>query len=212
MNKARTFAVVCLLIASGLAWAAPGAAPGAAPAPAAAAPAAPTTRPADVAATAPAPAPVPVPAPTPAPAPVIAPAPASSPAAAPSPAATVPAATGPSPATKVAEPPKPTPKKLDAFVHGKNIAALPDQEIILELKGATDTPWEVVKIDGDSLQQVGKVEFKPKKEGDKEGPYTTTFKAVKEGKTTLQLQRLIEPGKKEKMEVKFSVTVAAAGP
>jgi predicted secreted protein len=117
----------------------------------------------------------------------------------------------PAPTTKAAEAPKLPAKKLDAFVHGKNITTAIDQDVVLELKGSTATQWEMLKLDGASLQQVGKIEFKPTAEGAKDGVYTATFKGVKEGKTTVQLQLLIEAGKPAKMEIKFTVTVAASG-
>ena len=113
--------------------------------------------------------------------------------------------------TATAEPPKVAPKKLDFLVHGKIVTATVNQELVLELRGAQATPWEVIKVDGPSVQQVGKVEFKPKAEGATDGTYTATFKAGKEGKTTIQLQAPIEAGKKDKMEIKFTVTVTAAG-
>jgi uncharacterized protein YndB with AHSA1/START domain len=117
----------------------------------------------------------------------------------------------PSATPKPAEPAKIAPKKLDAFVHGKTVTVVPDQEIVLELKGSTATPWELTKIDGDSVKQVGQVEFKPKADGAKDGTFTATFKAGKEGKAVIQFQSLMEPGKKDKMEVKFTVAVAAGG-
>jgi hypothetical protein len=123
-----------------------------------------------------------------------------------------PSAGGNVPETTTPKPPEPAKvpaKKLDAFVHGKTVTAVPDQEIVLELKGSTATPWELSKIEGDGAQQVGKVEFKPKTEGATDGTFTATFKTAKAGKAVIQFQSLMEPGKKDKMEVKFTVTVAA---
>jgi len=228
MNRTWSIAVVCLLVAACGAWAASAVPPASQPAPVVAPAPAPAPNPAPVVAPAPAPSTAPVISPTgtkpastgPAPATkAVEPTPATKAAEPPPttkpvepPPATKPVEPPP-PTTKAAEPPKPPAKKLDALAHGKTITAVPDQEIIVELKGTTETPWTLTKVDGTSLEQVGKVEFKPKKEGDKEGVYTATFKAVKEGKTTVLLEgtMIMDGGKKQKMEVKFSVTVAAAG-
>lgn len=75
----------------------------------------------------------------------------------------------------------------------------------------TTTPWTLDKIDGAAVEQVGKIEFAPKSEGAKDGLYTATFKGAKEGKATILLKGLVEAGKKDMKEMKFTVTVSAAG-
>lgn len=187
MSK-HVVALVCLLAVAGYVWAAP---EGSA-----------TTKPV---AAEPAPAASPAPATTPIVEPAQPPkAAATEPAPSPTPAASAPAS---KPATKPA--PKPAAIKLDVFAHGRTIPAVMDQDLVLELKGTTDTPWEVIKVEGASVQQMGKVEFKPTKEGEKAGTYTVHFKASREGQTTITLSSLIEAGKKPTKEMKFTVTVAA---
>ena len=129
----------------------------------------------------------------------------------PSPSASASPSPSPTPATSPAETPKPAPKKVGVFDHGRTISVPRDQGILVELAGPKALPWEVTKVDGQGLQQVGGVEFKPKSEGAADGTYSATFKAVKEGKTVIRLQALIEAGKKEKKEFTCTVIVTAGG-
>jgi hypothetical protein len=205
MNRVMVIAAVCLVGAASCLWAADEN-----KSPASASTITPTTAPAALT-TAPAPTgPLVMPAATTAEAP-----------AATKPAEPATKAIEPAPATKPAEPatatakavqaPKPAPKKLDVFAHGKVITVVPDQEIVVELRAASDTPWTLVKIDGASLTQTGKIEFKPKTEGAKEGACTATFKAGKEGKTVVTMERTdkdLKDGSK-KVEFRFTAVVAA---
>ncbi len=84
--------------------------------------------------------------------------------------------------------------KLTALNHGKTIAAVVGQKIVVTLSGnpTTGFSWNLSKLDGASVKQVGKMEYvqddAAKGKVGVGGKFTFTFEATKAGKSALNFE------------------------
>ena len=111
---------------------------------------------------------------------------------------------------------KPAPKPdvvLGPDANGKTVAAKVGQTLAVRLPGniTTGYGWTVKKLDGNALEQVGKVDYKatktPRPRVGSGGTFIATFKAVGAGKATLMMG-YARPWEKDTPPIKtFQITV-----
>ena len=102
---------------------------------------------------------------------------------------------------------------LDEKANGKTVAATIGQQILIRLKGnpTTGYRWDVAKLEGEAIEQVGKAKYAVDKGAEGRmgagGTFVFTFKAVRKGKATLTLAYARPWEKKKKPAKTFRLTV-----
>jgi len=107
---------------------------------------------------------------------------------------------------------------LDEKANGKTVKVAVRKTLVVRLAGnpTTGYSWTVKKLDGDALEQQGKLRYEPKKVArgivGSGGTFLGVFKAVKPGKGTLTMA-YARPWEKGKPPIKtFTVTIQVEGP
>jgi len=107
---------------------------------------------------------------------------------------------------------------LDKQANGKTVTVAKGQRIVIRLAGnpTTGYSWALAKLEGDAVEQVGKVQYEPKRVPrgivGSGGTFRFTFKAVKLGKATLRLAYRRPWEKKKPPAETFTLTVQVKSP